>query len=221
MQEYYDFAAMAAAARLTGLVGTDIRDNDDLTSLLEHLDSTGESSISQASPAVGSQLRELESRRQAAIAELRRWSAGEQLRRSYIGQLGRVLQPAFGPLGWDWKITMATLAAFPAREVIIATLGTIYNLGTDVDAESVSLVDKMRQDRWHHGSKAGQPIFTLAVALSVMVFFAICCQCGATLVTIRHETGGWRYAFFAFTYMTVLAYLLALATYQLAAWWGW
>ncbi len=221
VQEYYDFAAMVAAARLTGLVGIDIRDNDDLTSLLEYLDSTGESSISPASSAVGSQLRELESRRQAAIAELRRWSAGEQLRRSYIGQLGRVLQPAFGPLGWDWKITMATLAAFPAREVIIATLGTIYNLGTDVDAESVSLVDKMRQDRWPDGPRAGQPVFTIAVALSVMVFFAICCQCGATLVTIRHETGGWRYALYAFTYMTVLAYLLALATYQLAAWWGW
>ncbi|MFH1373488.1 MAG: ferrous iron transport protein B [bacterium] len=218
--EYYDFAAMTAAARLTGLVDTDIRDNDDLTGLLEHLDSTGEFSISQASPAVD-QLRDLESCRRAAIAELRRWSAGEQLRRSYIGQLGRVLQPAFGPLGWDWKITMATLAAFPAREVIIATLGTIYNLGTDVDAESASLVDKMRQDRWHHGPRAGQPIFTIAVALSIMVFFAICCQCGATLVTIRHETGGWRYALFAFTYMTILAYLLALATYQLAAWWGW
>ena len=110
---------------------------------------------------------------------------------------------------------MATLASFPAREVIIATLGTIYNLGTDTNAESASLVDKMRQAKWEKGPKAGKPVFTLAVALSIMVFFAICCQCGATVVTIKQETASWYYAVFAFGYMTVLAYLLALAVYQL------
>ncbi|MCX6835882.1 MAG: ferrous iron transport protein B, partial [candidate division Zixibacteria bacterium] len=136
-------------------------------------------------------------------------------RDSYFGRIGRFVTPAFEPLGWDWKITMATLAAFPAREVVIATLGTIYNLGTQENETSTSLIDKMQKARWEDGPKAGKPVFTPAVALSIMVFFALCAQCGATLVTIRHETAGWRYSIAAFLSMTTLAYLFALVTYQI------
>ncbi len=140
--------------------------------------------------------------------------AGELLRHSYFARMGQVIEPVFEPLGWDWRITMATLAAFPAREVIIATIGTIFNLGSGVDEESSSLIEKMRQAQWEHGEKLGQPLFTPAVALSIMVFFALCCQCGATLVTIKKETQAWKYAVFVFAYMTGLAYVMALATYQ-------
>jgi ferrous iron transport protein B len=129
--------------------------------------------------------------------------------------MGRLVAPAFEPLGWDWKITMATLASFPAREVIIATLGTIYNLGTDDGEISSSLADKMRQARWESGPQTGQQVFGPAVALSIMVFFALCAQCGATLVTIRQETARWRYSVISFTYMTALAYLSAFVTYQI------
>lgn len=160
-------------------------------------------------------LRLLQIRREASLRELDNKRAGQHLRSSYFGRLGRAVEPAFLPLGWDWKIAMATLASFPAREVIIATLGTIYNLGAD--AKSVSLVNKMRQVKWENGPKTGKPVFTLAVALSIMVFFAICCQCGATVVTIKQETASWYYAVFAFGYMTALAYLLALVVYQLFA----
>ncbi len=162
-------------------------------------------------------LRRLEMQRQEALLVLGSERTGKHLRDSYMGRLGRAVEPAFRPLGWDWKITMATLASFPAREVIIATLGTIYNLGTNIDSESTLLVDKLRRARWEEGPKTGKPVFTLAVALSIMVFFAICCQCGATVVTVKQETAGWRYALFTFGYMTVLAYLLALAVYQLFA----
>jgi ferrous iron transport protein B len=129
--------------------------------------------------------------------------------------MGRTVEPIFKPLGWDWKITMATLASFPAREVIIATLGTIYNLGTDVDHGSSSLVSKMREAKWEDGAKAGLPVFSPAVALSIMVFFALSCQCGATVVTIKQETGSWKYAVGVFVYMTILAYVAALVAYQL------
>jgi len=139
---------------------------------------------------------------------------GDHLRNSYFARIGKVLEPIFHPLGWDWKITMATLAAFPAREVIIATIGTIYNLGGDVDEESTSLVEKMRQAKWEDGPKKGSVVFTPAVALSIMVFFALCCQCGATLVTIKKETASWWYSFGTFMYMTTLAYLLSFVTYQ-------
>ena len=88
------------------------------------------------------------------------------------------------------------------------------NLGTEVDEESASLINKMRHAKWESGARMGQPVFTLAVALSIMVFFALCCQCGATLVTIRQETGRWLYPTAVFAYMTTLAYLVSLVTYQ-------
>ncbi len=149
------------------------------------------------------------------INNLANEAAGYQIRNSYLGKMGKTVEPLFKPLGWDWKITMSVLASFPAREVIIAVLGTIYNLGSDVDEESSSLVDKMRQAKWEDGDKVGQPVFTVAVAVSIMVFFALCCQCGATLVTIKQETGTWAYPAFVFTYMTVLAYIGAFVSYQL------
>jgi ferrous iron transport protein B len=147
-------------------------------------------------------------------ARLANEAAGANLRNSYFGRAGRAIEPVFHPLGWDWRITMAALSSFPAREVIIATLGTIFNLG-EAEEQQASLVTKMRGAVWEHGPRIGEPLFTPAVALSIMVFFALCCQCGATLVTIRQETAHWIYAAGTFVYMTALAYVSALVTYQL------
>jgi ferrous iron transport protein B len=157
---------------------------------------------------------------QAALARLANQQAGERIRGSYLGQAGRRIEPLFKPLGWDWKITVSVLAAFPAREVIIATLGTIYNLGSEIDRQSTSLIDKMRNAVWEEGPDRGKPVFSIPVALSIMVFFALCCQCGATLVTIRQETNRWAYSAFTFAYMTVLAYVSAMTVYQLLIWVG-
>ena len=157
---------------------------------------------------------------EAALARLGREESGAHLRNSYFARAGKAIEPIFVHLGWDWKVTMAALASFPAREVIIATLGTIYNLGGEVDDESTSLVEKMRHATWEDGSRAGQRVFTPAVALSVMVFFALCCQCGATVVTIRHEAGGWKYAVATFSYMTGMAFIGAFITYQFFSWLG-
>lgn len=139
--------------------------------------------------------------------------AGARLRGSYLGQAGRAIEPVVHPLGWDWKIGMATLASFPAREVIIAALGTIYNLGNKEDEGSIALRETMQAERWPDG----RLVYTPVVALSVMVFFALCCQCGATLATIKRETGSWWYALFTFTYMTGLAYVGALLVYQIGS----
>ena len=139
--------------------------------------------------------------------------AGERLRHSYLGRAGRAIEPFVEPLGWDWKIGMATLASFPAREVIIAALGTIYNLGSEQDEASLELRDAMRAER----RPDGRPVYTPLVALSIMVFFALCCQCGATLATIKRETNSWGYPVFTFVYMTSLAYLGALGVYQIGS----
>jgi len=166
------------------------------------------------------QLANLELNHVLTLERLQSRTASRMLRQSYFAGMGRAVEPAFAPLGWDWKITMAMLASFPAREVVIATMGTIFNMGGDSDTEA-SLMTMIQQAKWDGGPKKGQPLFTPAVALSVMVFFALCCQCGATLVTIRQETAQWRYAVFVFTYMTILAYVGALGVYQLFTRMGW
>ena len=133
------------------------------------------------------------------------------LESSLLGRVGHGIEPIVRPLGWDWKIGVGAVASFPAREVIIATLGTIYSLGGDVDEESDSLAGAMRASRWPDG----RPVFTVPVALSIMVFFALCAQCVSTLLVIRRETNSWFWPILSFTYMTVLAYVGALATYQI------
>ena len=142
--------------------------------------------------------------------------AGEQLRQSYLGRAGQFVAPVVEPLGWDWKIGMAVLASFPAREVVIAALGTIYNVGSEANEESLELRDAMAAERWPDGTA----VYTVPVALSIMVFFALCCQCVATLATIRRETGGWGYPVFTFVYMTSLAYVAAYAVYQVGTRWS-
>jgi ferrous iron transport protein B len=150
---------------------------------------------------------------------------GEWKRNSILGRTGLFLEPAFKPLGWDWKIGMAAIASFPAREVIVGTLGLIYDVG-DVDTKAIgneSADDEAKEKAaglkkavkadWAKDPVRGK--YAVPVALSVMVFFALCCQCASTLAVIRRETKSWAWPAFTFTYMTVLAYLGALLTFQL------
>ncbi len=138
---------------------------------------------------------------------------GAYLRQSILGRMGHVVEPLVRPLGWDWKIGMATIASFPAREVIVATLGIIYDVGSDADEESPDLREKLQNARHPDGT----PVFTIPVALSIMVFFALCAQCAATLAVIKRETNSWRWPFFSFAYMTLLAWIGALLVYQISA----
>ena len=141
---------------------------------------------------------------------------GAYQRQSYLGRLGQAIEPAVRPLGWDWRIGCAVLASFPAREVVVATLGVIYNLGSELDVEDTDqrsqLVQALQNAKW---DGTDRPVYNVPVALSIMVFFALCAQCAATLAAIRRETNSWRWPAFTFAYMTGLAYLAAWATYQL------
>ncbi|MFT5367694.1 MAG: ferrous iron transport protein B [Candidatus Latescibacterota bacterium] len=142
--------------------------------------------------------------------------AGELISQSYLGTMGKAIEPVVRPLGWDWRIGMATIASFPAREVIVAVLGTIYSLG-EVDEGSVSLREALQNAIWEDGNR----VFNIPVALSVMVFFALCAQCVSTLAVIGRETQSWRWPLITFFYMTGLAYIGALITYQLGMFLGW
>jgi ferrous iron transport protein B len=134
------------------------------------------------------------------------------LQHSYLGRAGRFIEPLVQPLGWDWRIGCAVIASFPAREVVIATLAVIYHL-PEGEADQASSLGETLQNATLEGSS--QPAFTIPVALSIMVFFALCAQCASTLIIIRHETQSWRWPLFTFVYMTALAYLGAWVTFQL------
>jgi ferrous iron transport protein B len=152
---------------------------------------------------------------------------GEWKRNSLLGRAGLFLEPAFRPLGWDWKLGMAALASFPAREVIVGTLGIIYDVGdvdtkaignAGADAESKEKAEglaKAVKDDWAKDPVRGK--YGVAVAVSVMVFFALCCQCASTLAVIRRETKSWVWPAFTFAYMTLLAYFGAMGAFQLGA----
>lgn len=138
---------------------------------------------------------------------------GAYIEQSWMGRAGHAIQPVFDPAGFDWKITLGVLSSFPAREVIISTLGIIYNLGSDVDEESGGLRATMAAERWASGPRAGQPVYTIPVVIGVMVFFALCMQCGATVAVIARELN-WRWATASFVSMTALAWLAAVVVYQ-------
>lgn len=148
-----------------------------------------------------------------ALAQIDLDEEGAYLRESYLGRAGHLVEPVFQPMGWDWRIATAVIASFPAREIVIANLSTLFNLGADTAEDSPTLAETLRAATWPDG----RPLFGLAVALSIMVFFALCSQCGATLVTMRRETGQWRWPIFAFTYMTTLAYVAAAVVYRAAS----
>lgn len=125
---------------------------------------------------------------------------------SFLGRFGKFIEPVFVPAGFDWRISTGILAAFPAREVVVPTLGIIYNLGGDVDDASGDLRQALQSSKWPDG----RPLLTPWTAVGLMVFFALCCQCMATLAAVKRETNSWKWATFMFVYMTGLAYLGAV-----------
>jgi ferrous iron transport protein B len=135
---------------------------------------------------------------------------GEQLRQSYAGRAGRFIEPAIRPLGFDWKMGVALISSFAARETLVSTLSIIYNVGSDEDAQSDSLVNAVREAKKPDGTPAWTPL----VALSMMVFFVLAMQCMSTVAIVRRETNSWRWPLFMVAYMTVLAYIASFITYQ-------
>ena len=140
-------------------------------------------------------------------------------RDSILGHVGRAIEPAVKPLGWDWRIGCAVIASLPARELVVAAMGVIYSTGDDGETtdeeDGTRLQQRLHAVTWE-GS--GEPVFNVPVALGIMVFFALCAQCVATLAVIRRETNSWRWPACTFAYMTVLAYTGALITYQVGMW---
>lgn len=145
------------------------------------------------------------------VAELQqKVQQGEQLKNSYAGKLGHIIEPVIKPLGFDWKIGIALISSFAAREVLVSTLSIIYNVGKDGNEESETLISAIKDAKNDDGSTTWTPL----TAITLMVFFVLAIQCMSTIAVVRRETNSWAWTLFMVGYMTGLAYLAALITYQ-------
>jgi ferrous iron transport protein B len=143
--------------------------------------------------------------------ELHRAISSEKLENSYAGVLGHVIEPVIKPIGFDWKIGIALITSFAAREVFVGTMATIYSVNGDAE-KMESVQQKMHAAK---NPQTGEPVFTVAVAFSLMMFYAFAMQCASTVAVVYRETKNWRWPASQFAYMTVLAYLASFITYHL------
>jgi ferrous iron transport protein B len=145
----------------------------------------------------------------AQEAQLEKQYNTDKLANSYAGILGKKIEPVIKPLGYDWKIGIALITSFAAREVFVGTMATLYSVEEDNNS---SLREKLRASVWPDG----KPVYSLATALSLMVFYVLAMQCMSTLAIVKRETGTWKWPTIQFFMMTGLAYLLSWLTYVIA-----
>jgi ferrous iron transport protein B len=153
---------------------------------------------------------------QEQLDELNKEEAGEKLRHSYAGRIGRAIEPLIAPLGFDWKIGIGIVGSFAAREVFVSTMSTVYNVGGADDGDTNlrrALLDQKRPD--------GTPVYTTLTAITLMVFYVFALQCVSTVAIVRRETNSWKWPVFQWLYMGVLAWGLAFITYHGGRWLGW
>ena len=138
-------------------------------------------------------------------------ASAAQLEQSWLGRAGHFVEPVFAPLGWDWRVSAAVIAGFPAREVVIAVLGTVYAVGDEAYEDTLS--GRLKASTWADG----RPVVTLPMVIGLLIFYACCLQCAATLAVIRRETNSWGWPVFAWVYMTTIGYVGALLAFQIGS----
>jgi ferrous iron transport protein B len=146
---------------------------------------------------------------------LQQEESGAKLRYSFAGRMGRLIEPAIAPLGFDWKMGIGIIASFAAREVFVSTMATVYNLGKEADPEAIG--QTLRDQRRANGTQ----VYTTLTAVTLMVFYVFALQCVSTVAIVRRETNSWKWPVFQWVYMGVLAWTLAFITYQGGRLLGW
>ena len=143
--------------------------------------------------------------------EYQKQEATEHLQNSFAGILGKSIEPVIKPLGYDWKIGIALITSFAAREVFVGTMATLYSVGDTNDENNATLREKMNAATWPNGAK----VYTLAAELSLLIFYVLAMQCMSTLAVVKRETKSWKWPLIMLTYMTGLAYIMSWITYNL------
>ncbi|HRD80650.1 MAG TPA: nucleoside recognition domain-containing protein, partial [Saprospiraceae bacterium] len=136
--------------------------------------------------------------------------AAHRIEASWAGHLGKWIEPAIEPLGFDWKIGIALITSFAAREVFVGTMATIYSIGSSDDELSVR--QRMAKEI---NPRTGLPVYGIATAFSLLIFYVLAMQCMSTLAVVKRETNSWKWPLVQFFAMTTFAYLASWATYQL------
>lgn len=145
------------------------------------------------------------------VAELEQQKSSELLANSYAGILGHAIEPAIRPLGFDWKIGIALITSFAAREAFVGTMATLYSVEGGDDADQATLTEKLNAAKRPDGAK----VYTLATGLSLMVFYVFAMQCMSTLAIVKRETKSWKWPLIQLAYMTALAYFMSLLFFQI------
>lgn len=159
----------------------------------------------------------LEQQKDEYIAHLEVMKEGERQEQSYIGRMGKAIEPVLEPLGFDWKMGVSLLTGIAAKEIVVSSMGVLYQAEAEADENSEPLKDKLKDQRFQTGEKAGQTVFTPLVAYSFMLFILIYMPCIAVIAAIKKEAGNWKWALFMIFYPTVLAYLVSLVAYQVGS----
>jgi ferrous iron transport protein B len=160
--------------------------------------------------AAGEQATALAAEEQLTDAETANLIAAQRLEASYAGHLGKFIEPANAPLGFDWKMGIAIISSFAAREVFVGTMATLYSVGSDSDEATVH--DRLAAEV---NPLTGDRVYTPATALSLLIFYVFAMMCMSTLAVVKRETGTWKWPILQFVFMTALAYLSSLGIYQL------
>jgi ferrous iron transport protein B len=152
------------------------------------------------------------------LEQIDKEQAGENLRNSFAGKMGRAIEPIIAPLGFDWKMGIGIITSFAAREVFVSTMSTVYNVGSSEEAGSkTKLIETLKQQKHPDGSM----VYTPLLAVTLMVFYVFAMQCASTVAVVRRETNSWKWPLFQWAYMGVLAWGLAFVTFHLGHWLGW
>ncbi|SOE22929.1 ferrous iron transport protein B [Spirosomataceae bacterium TFI 002] len=144
-------------------------------------------------------------------AELEDAIAAEKLQNSYAGHFGKTIEPVIRPLGYDWKIGIALIASFAAREVFVGTMSTIYSIGSKTE-EDGTIKARLKREK---DPVTGEPVFGVATSFSLLVFYVFAMMCMSTIAVVYRETKGWKWPMIQLAYMSVLAYVAAFIVYQL------
>jgi len=151
------------------------------------------------------------------LAALDNEQAGAKLRHSFAGHLGRLIEPAIAPLGFDWKMGIGIVSSFAAREVFVSTMSLVYGVGKYDRSDSTKLEQTLRQQKRPNGAS----IYTPLTAITLMVFYVFALQCVSTVAVVRRETNSWKWPLFQWLYMGLLAWGLAFVTYHGGRLLGW
>lgn len=141
----------------------------------------------------------------------------ERQEKSYLGRLGRFIEPVIEPLGFDWKMGVSLLSGVAAKEIVVSTLGVLYQADTNVDENPSTLISKLQNETYKSGSGIGEKVFTPLTAFSFLLFILIYFPCVAVIASIRKETGSWKWALFTIVSTTLLAWVVSFAVYQIGS----